>query len=94
MKIVENDTVKFEGLPEIMKKHLMAFTTEELNFYPAVCLNVILKQTYKPKEALKSSDEANLLISNAADIKQDNPSKYYKVVGKEGVGGFARVFRC
>ena len=35
-----------------------------------------------------------MLISNAADIKQDNPSKYYKVVGKEGVGGFARVFRC
>ena len=43
---------------------------------------------------MKSADEANLLIKNAADIKLDNPSKYYKVVGKEGVGGFARVFRC
>lgn len=33
------------------------------------------------------------MISNAAEIKMENPSKYYKVVGKEGVGGFARVFR-
>jgi serine/threonine protein kinase len=24
----------------------------------------------------------------------ENPSQYYKVVGKEGAGGFARVFRC
>ena len=35
-----------------------------------------------------------MLIQNSAEIKQDNPSKYYKVIGKEGVGGFARVFRC
>ena len=27
-------------------------------------------------------------------MKKDNPSKYYKVIGKEGFGGFARVFRC
>ena len=33
------------------------------------------------------------MISNAAEVKMENPSKYYKVVGKEGVGGFARVFR-
>jgi serine/threonine protein kinase len=24
----------------------------------------------------------------------ENPSQFYKVVGKEGAGGFARVFRC
>ena len=88
------DKITFDGLPEVMKKHLIAFSKEELRDYPSTCLNVILKQTYQPKEALKSADEANLLIKNAADIKLDNPSKYYKVVGKEGVGGFARVFRC
>ena len=92
--IEDNGEVQFDGLPQVMKKHLIAFSQEELKEYPHTCLNVILKQTYQPKEALKSSDEANMLIQNAADIKQDNPSKYYKVVGKEGVGGFARVFRC
>ena len=35
-----------------------------------------------------------MLISNAAEIKKDNPSIYYKVIGKVGVGGFARVFKC
>ena len=56
-------------------------------------LSVIIKQAYAPKNQLKSKDEADLMIANAAEIKEENPSKYYKVVGKEGVGGFARVFR-
>ena len=72
----------------------MAFSKDELQQYPTTCLNVILKQTFNPKEALKSSDEANMLIQNAAEIKKDNPSTYYKVIGKVGVGGFARVFKC
>lgn len=91
---VTGKNVQFIGLPDMITKQLMAFSSEELKQYPNTCLNVILKQTYQPKQDLKSSDEANMLISNAADIRQDNPSKYYKVVGKEGVGGFARVFRC
>ena len=48
----------------------------------------------KPEQSLKSQEEASAMIQNAAVVKKDNPSKYYKVVGKEGVGGFARVFRC
>ena len=43
---------------------------------------------------MKDSGEIARRIEHAANIKQENPSQYYKVVGKEGVGGFARVFRC
>ena len=57
-------------------------------------LKVILSQLYRPKDALKDSGEIERKIEHAANIKQENPSQYYKVVGKEGVGGFARVFRC
>ena len=85
----------FEGLPEVMKPYLLNFDQKEVKEYPVTILNVIIKQAYQPKKIsnLKSSDEANMMIQNAAVIKKDNPSKYYKVVGKEGVGGFTRVFR-
>ena len=92
--ITEDDKVRFEGMPEIMKKFLLGFDPKEIQEYPVTILNVIIKQAYRPKQKLKSAEEANMMIQNAAVIKKDNPSKYYKVVGKEGVGGFARVFRC
>ena len=29
----------------------------------------------------------------ASSIQNENPSPFYKVIGKEGAGGFSRVFR-
>lgn len=55
---------------------------------------MILSQLYQPKEALKDSGEIQKQIKHAANIQQQNPSQFYRVVGKEGAGGFARVFRC
>ena len=62
--------------------------------YPATLLKVILSQLYQPKQALKDSGEIEKQLKHAANIVQQNPSQYYKVVGKVGEGGFARVFRC
>ena len=41
--IDNNGEVQFDGLPQVMKKHLIAFSQEELKEYPHTCLNVILK---------------------------------------------------
>ena len=89
----EGGKIVFKGMPELMKKFLLNFDQQEIKEYPMTVLNVIIKQAYQPKPSYKSSEEVQTMISNAAEIKMENPSKYYKVVGKEGVGGFARVFR-
>ena len=89
----EGGKIVFRGMPEPMKKFLLGFDQKEIKDYPTTVLNVIIKQAYHPKPKLKSTEEVKTMISNAAEIKEENPSKYYKVVGKEGVGGFARVFR-
>ena len=35
------------------------------------------------------------MIYQAADIKQENPLKYYKIIpGKSEIGGFSRVYTC
>ena len=92
----ENDDGTFDwvGLPEALKLELRPFSQQEIANYPATLLKVILGQLYQPKQALKDSGEINKQIKHLANIQQDNPSQFYKVVGKEGDGGFARVFRC
>lgn len=92
----ENSAGGFDwiGLPEALKQQLSVFSAEEISQYPATLLKVILSQLYSPKQALKDSGEINKQIRHAANIQQENPSQFYKVVGKEGEGGFARVFRC
>jgi len=95
LELVDNGgKTEFKGIPDMMKKYLLGFDQAEIKKYPTTVLNVIIKQAYAPKQALKGAEEATTMIKNAAVIQKDNPSKYYKVVGKEGVGGFARVFRC
>lgn len=73
---------------------MKVFSKEEASNYPATLLKVILSQLYSPKQELKDSGEIKQQIRHAANIQQENPSQFYKVVGKEGAGGFARVFRC
>ena len=75
-------------------RQLSVFSDEEIENYPGTLLKVILGQLYSPKKALQDSGEISKQIRHAANIQQENPSQYYKVVGKEGAGGFARVFRC
>lgn len=70
------------------------FRKEEVAQYPGTILKSIISQLYKPKDDLKASKEIARSIKKAANIKKENPSSYYKVVGKAGEGGFARVFRC
>ena len=89
-----NGGYEWIGLPECFKRELSVFRQEEINEYPGTLLKVILGQLYQPKEQLKDSGEIQRQIHRAANIKQENPSQFYKVVGKEGAGGFARVFRC
>ena len=91
--VKQGGQIEFKGMPELMKKYLINFDQQEIEQYPSTVLNVIIKQAYQPKNKFKSTEEVQTMISNAAEIKMENPSKYYKVVGKEGVGGFARVFR-
>ena len=91
--VKQGGQIEFKGMPELMKKYLINFDQQEIEQYPSTVLNVIIKQAYQPKNKFKSTEEVQTMISNAAEVKMENPSKYYKVVGKEGVGGFARVFR-
>lgn len=91
--VKQGGKIDFKGMPELMKKYLINFDQQEIEQYPTTVLNVIIKQAYQPKNKFKSNEEVQTMISNAAEVKMENPSKYYKVVGKEGVGGFARVFR-
>ena len=70
------------------------FTAEEQAQFPLVCLKVILKKTFSPKKDLQDHTVIQSAIKSAANIRQENPSNFYTVVGKEGAGGFARVFRC
>ena len=90
----EGNGFQWVGLPDCLKMQLNVFSPEEVSQYPGTLLKVILGQLYSPKEELKDSGEINRQISHAANIQQENPSQFYKVVGKEGAGGFARVFRC
>lgn len=73
---------------------MAVFSQDEQQNYPGTVLKVILGQLYQPKQELKDSGEIQKQIKHAANIREENPSQYYKVVGKEGAGGFARVFRC
>ena len=82
------------GLPDCLKMQLTVFSDQEIAEYPGTLLKVILGQLYSPKQALKDSGEISHQINQAAAIKVENPSSYYRVVGKEGEGGFAKVFRC
>ena len=34
------------------------------------------------------------MILEAANIRYEDPSPYYKMLGKLGEGGYARVFKC
>ena len=42
-KSIVDDKITFDGLPEALKKQLIAFSKEELDKYTSTCLNVILK---------------------------------------------------
>lgn len=86
--------MEWVGLPNCLKMQMNVFSKEEIANYPATLLKVVLGQLYNPKQELKDSGEIKNQIRNAANIQEENPSKFYKVVGKEGAGGFARVFRC
>ena len=95
MHIDESGRVIFDGLPESMKKHLNNFSYEEQLKYPVTVLSVILKQTYQPKQELMTNEEVSKMIYQAADIKQENPLQYYKILpGKGEVGGYSRVYMC
>ena len=39
-----------------------------------------------------SKDELDALFRNLVDFKEENPSSYYKIAGKIGSGGYAKVF--
>ena len=67
--------VIFDGIPKSMMKHLDNFCHEEKIRYPVTVLSVILKQTYQPKQDLKSNAEVSKMIYQAANIKQENPLK-------------------
>lgn len=88
------DSIIWHGLPDCLRQELAVFSQQEVSMYPATLLKVILSQLYQPKQALKDSGEIEKQLKHAANIVQQNPSQYYKVVGKVGEGGFARVFRC
>jgi serine/threonine protein kinase len=94
MRDAPDGSFEWIGLPQCLKKQLSVFSREEIAAYPGTLLKVVLGQLYSPKQELKDSGEISKQIRHAANIQQENPSQFYKVVGKEGAGGFARVFRC
>ena len=67
--VEEGGKAEFKGMPEIMKQYCLGFDNNEIKQYPNTILNVIIKQAYAPKEALKSADEVNMIIKNVANIK-------------------------
>ena len=87
--------VVFNGLPESLQARLSSFSSEEKLQHPVAVISSILRHTYKPMQDLKSNDEVSQLIFQAANIKQDNPMKYYVISSSEcEIGGYSRVFTC
>ena len=78
--------IEWIGLPDCFKEQLKAFSEEDVEIYPGTLLKSILDQLHSPKQELKDEEELKKQISDAADILYENPSHFYKVMGKLGRG--------
>ena len=89
----QDGSLEWVGLPHLIRREMSVFNPEEIQKHPETLLKVILRKDYKPKEVLMRQAEASELVQQSANIKQENPSHYYKVIAKIGEGGYGRVFR-
>lgn len=94
----------FKGLPSEFEKYLTTFTKEEIENNPKEVLQSIEQtinvkkdgQKYQKiafqKDKLVSDSEFQTRINKLVLFKNEDPSKYYDIVKKLAVGGFAKVF--
>ena len=84
--------LKWIGLPPELMKQMGKFNKEDIKKYPATILKTIISKINNPKQPLQDYKSIERQKENAVNIREENPSKYYKIIGKVGTGGFARVF--
>lgn len=89
------ETVEFKGLPEGFKELTLSYTADEMRTDPYLILQSILKASEKedkPQPALPLPTGAEAEDFIKSEFKKDDPSKFYDIIKRIGVGGFAKVF--
>lgn len=83
-----------EGLPLSFKNALDSkYVHSFLERYPAVAIRTIIRESKQMTEGLRPFTEISALLSEACQIKKDNPAKHYKVLHKIGQGGQGIIFK-
>ena len=91
----QDSEVAFSNLPANIAYSLNNFTSEEINENPLACLSAAIRE----REGMGRSNEVRLLSEEEAkskisfELKAEDPSKYYDIIERIGVGGFAKVFK-
>lgn len=85
----EGGEVKYSGLPDQFAGELEKFSAEERRADPLLVLQSIIREVPDDEE---SEYPPFVPIDPSTLFKKDDPSKYYDIVKRIGVGGFAKVF--
>lgn len=106
IKVVEDSegNVEFEGLPNQFAYSMNVFTNEEKKNTPLECLSAAIREREgigkKNAEPEPQDGEQKYVPSDSEvkkmlnfDLKEDDPSKYYDIIERIGIGGFAKVFK-
>lgn len=96
MNIDENGKVEFVGLPQDLEYTLSTFSDEEKRTKPLLTLQCVIREreggadSFLPDEDLPSEYATKTMLK--VEVKKEDPSIYYNVIGKIAVGAFAKVF--
>jgi len=108
MVVDKDGTVNFEGLPAQFEYNMNTFSDEEKKNGPLDCLSAAIREregmgrkdiepqderTHEEEEKSEIPDEEKAKKMINFDLKSDDPSKYYDIIERIGVGGFAKVFK-
>ena len=104
MKVADDGSVEYEGLPDEFTYLLANFSNEEKLEEPLLILQSIIKtkegKNNNPQDQLQEDDKESALPDDQKakkmiqfDLKKDDPSKHYDIIERIGVGGFAKVFK-
>ena len=93
-----------KGLPLELQSYLHSYQPDELKESTKEVIQTIVTLHEARGNAQKNiinnlpkplpkEEESKKDLDNASQFKEEDPSKYYEIIGKLGAGGFARVFK-
>lgn len=94
MNIDENGKVDFVGIPKELEYTLSTFSDEEKRNKPLLTLQVVIRCREQgsglAEEDLPTEYATKTMLK--VNVRHEDPSQYYNVIGKIAVGAFSKVF--